>query len=70
MARKKNPPSAPSLAEKIETAVREAVAAVPGINDVTELAYCHAVDEALVAVQVGIRMRIDELDPEDDDGDD
>lgn len=62
---KKQPKEEP-LAERIETAMRDAVAAIPGINGGSELAYCEALAAACDAIKTGAEMRISELDPEDD----
>lgn len=62
---KKKPSYEPTLAEKIEEAMRLAISTVPECTTVSELEYVEAVIEACSAIKLGNEMRRDELDPED-----
>lgn len=53
--------------EKIEQAIREALANVPGLDNLTEDSYCEVVLEGLDLVSTGIQMRLDELNADEDD---
>lgn len=73
MAKKKTKPAEKAqpeepLAERIETAMREAISSLPGIETVSERAYCEAVAEACEMIKVGAEMRLEELDPDESEG--
>lgn len=57
----------PTLVERIEKAMRDAIRGVPGIDKVGEAAYCEAVVEACDLVKAGAEMRLQEIDPEEED---
>jgi hypothetical protein len=59
VAKKREP--AGDLSDRIENAVRDAISKVPGVNDVSELDYCKAVNEALEVIAVGVSTRAQEL---------
>lgn len=62
----KSKPSKPKLdSHQVEVAIREAVANIPGINDLPELDYCRMVAEGVESYQSGIEMRLQELEADE-----
>lgn len=63
MAKKKKA-AGPTWTEKVEVAVREAIARIPGLDAIDELSYCEAVLEGVELYTAGIQMRKEELEAE------
>jgi len=54
------------MTDKIEKAVKEAIARVPGIQQLSEKAYYESVSEALELILEGVNMRLEELSEDEE----
>lgn len=63
---KKGVPAPPTWTEQVESACRETIHRIPGLENLPEKQYLEAVDEGLQLILDGIRARLEEIDDDDD----